>query len=105
MTAGFLKSLTVAGPVCGGNGSSEAELPPHDASSLQAGPLPLLIDARYMAALLQCSVRHVQQLNRRGLLPPPVKLGDLVRWRRGEIEAWVSAGCPARDEWLTLSER
>lgn len=29
----------------------------------------------------------------RGILPPALKVGRLVRWRRGDIEAWIQGGC------------
>ncbi len=28
-----------------------------------------------------------------GGMPRPLKLGSLVRWSRGAIEAWISEGC------------
>ncbi len=30
-----------------------------------------------------------------GRLPAGVKLGSLRRWDKAELEAWISAGCPA----------
>jgi excisionase family DNA binding protein len=56
---------------------------------------PLLLDVRAVAALLDCSARHVYRLADAGRMPPPVRVGALVRWRRGEIEDWIAAGCPA----------
>ena len=57
-----------------------------------------LLDVRAVARLLGCSTRHVYRLSDGGRMPPPVKLGALVRWRRSGpdgIEAWIAAGCPA----------
>jgi excisionase family DNA binding protein len=54
-----------------------------------------LLDVRAVAALLACSVRHVRRLTDAGRLPPPVRIGALVRWPRRAIEDWVGAGCPA----------
>jgi predicted DNA-binding transcriptional regulator AlpA len=34
-----------------------------------------------------------------GQVPRPVKIGNLSRWRKGELAAWIEAGCPARDRW------
>jgi len=55
-------------------------------------PLPLL-DRRTLAALLKCSPRHLDRMRKDGQIPQPVKLGALVRWRREEIDAWISGGC------------
>jgi predicted DNA-binding transcriptional regulator AlpA len=59
-------------------------------------PGSLLIGARELAALLSWSVRSVRRGNAAGLLPPPVKVGGSVRWRREEVERWIAAGCPPR---------
>jgi excisionase family DNA binding protein len=48
---------------------------------------------RAVAALLDCSPRHVYRLADRGAMPPPVKVGTLVRWARKSIEEWIAAGC------------
>jgi predicted DNA-binding transcriptional regulator AlpA len=34
-----------------------------------------------------------------GIIPSPVKIGGRQMWRRVEIDAWLDAGCPSRDEW------
>ena len=62
--------------------------PPADA------PAPLL-DVRSVAALLDCSPRHVYRLSDAGRMPAPVRLGALVRWRRADLDAWLSGGCRA----------
>jgi len=54
-----------------------------------------LIDVRVVAVLLGCSTRHVYRLTDAGRMPPPVRLGALIRWRRAEIEEWIAAGCPS----------
>jgi excisionase family DNA binding protein len=55
--------------------------------------LPALLDVRAVAALLGCSARHVYRLADAGRMPPPVRLGALVRWRRADLNAWLEAGC------------
>lgn len=55
--------------------------------------LPALLDVRAVAALLDCSPRHVYRLSDAGRMPPPVRIGALVRWRRAEIEDWIATGC------------
>jgi excisionase family DNA binding protein len=52
-----------------------------------------LLDVRAVAALLDCSARHVYRLADAGRMPPPVRLGALVRWRRGDLDAWLADGC------------
>jgi excisionase family DNA binding protein len=59
----------------------------------------LLVDALGAARLLCCSRRHVEDMNREGLLPVPVRLGRLLRWSRSELAAWIEAGAPPRIEW------
>jgi hypothetical protein len=46
--------------------------------------LPLLLTKAQLAAHLQCSTRHVDNLTSRGLLPV-VRLGRCVRYRRDSI--------------------
>jgi len=48
-----------------------------------------------VAAMLACSARHVYRLADAGRMPPPVKLGALVRWPRRAVEQWLADGCPA----------
>ncbi len=52
-----------------------------------------LLDVRTVAALLNCSARHVYRLSDAGRMPRPVKLGQLVRWRRTDLTNWISGGC------------
>ena len=72
----------------------------HDPGSTHGSPgpalpsaLPKLLDVGSVAALLDCSTRHVYRLADGGRMPPPVRLGAIVRWNRSEIEAWISGGC------------
>jgi excisionase family DNA binding protein len=52
-----------------------------------------LLNVQGVAAMLNCSPRHVYRLSDAGRMPPPVRLGSLVRWKRADIEAWLAAGC------------
>ena len=54
-----------------------------------------LLDVVQVGALLGCSPRHVYRMADAGKMPPPVRLGALVRWRRAELMEWLAAGCPA----------
>ncbi len=55
----------------------------------------VLLEIAEVSALLRCSNRHVNRLAERGLMPPPIRLGALVRWNREKVETWISNGCPA----------
>ena len=59
----------------------------------------LAIPADAVARLLGISPRHVWGLNASDRLPRPIRLGRSVRWNRAELEAWLAAGGPRRDEW------
>ena len=56
-------------------------------------PAAQLLDVRAVAALLDCSPRHIYRLSDGRLMPPPVRLGALVRWRRQDIDSWLAGGC------------
>lgn len=49
-----------------------------------------LVDVREVARLADCSTRHVYRLVERGLMPAPVKVGRLTRFRREQVERWIS---------------
>ena len=59
-------------------------------------PPAKLLDVRGVAELLNCSTRHVYRLSDAGKMPPPVRLGFLVRWAQTVIEDWIAAGCPSQ---------
>jgi prophage regulatory protein len=53
-----------------------------------------LLDVRQVAELLRCSPRTVRRLADAGAMPPPVRLGGLVRWPRQVVTQWIADGCP-----------
>ena len=57
----------------------------------------VLLDVGTVAALLNCSTRHVYRLTDSGRMPRPLKLGALVRWNRAAVLDWIAAGCPRVD--------
>lgn len=65
-------------------------------------PAALLIDIRDLAVLLSRSVASLERDQAAGRLPAPLYVGGSKRWRRMEIEEWVTAGCPRRDRWEAL---
>ena len=54
----------------------------------------LLLAAGDVAELLAVSRLTIFRWRAAGRLPPPLKIGRVVRWRRLEIETWLAAGCP-----------
>jgi excisionase family DNA binding protein len=65
-----------------------AVLSPADASAK-------LLDVAAVAEMLGCSQRHIYRLADAGRMPPPVKLGSLVRWSSFSIREWIDQGCPS----------
>jgi excisionase family DNA binding protein len=55
-----------------------------------------LLDVREVSEMLGCGCRTVWRLADRGAMPAPIRPGGTraVRWRRGELEAWIEAGAP-----------
>ncbi len=51
-------------------------------------------DKSGLARRIPCSERHLDRMRDKGLVPPPVKLGALLRWNREVIEQWIADGCP-----------
>jgi excisionase family DNA binding protein len=53
----------------------------------------LLLDVKQVAAMLNCSERHVYRMSDSGAMPRLLHLGASVRWNRAEIEQWIADGC------------
>lgn len=50
-----------------------------------------LLNIREVAALLGIGVRTARRMTRSGLIPAPVRLGRLCRWRYSELTDWLRA--------------
>lgn len=59
----------------------------------------VLLTAQQVGAILSVSARTVWRYDAMGVIPHPIRRGRLVRWRTGEIAAWIEAGCPDRTAW------
>ena len=59
----------------------------------------MLLSKKDLANELRLSVRKLDDMNCRGLLPAPRRLGRSVRWVRDEIQLWVQLGCPSRERF------
>lgn len=68
------------------NAATKTGAPPPGAALLKIGDV---------ARLLQMGERSVWRLRDGGGMPPPLRIGRALRWRRDEIEAWIGRGCPS----------
>jgi predicted DNA-binding transcriptional regulator AlpA len=89
-----------APPSCGeGAPPSRPPLTPADLAALAGLPDDAAVDVRPVSRLLACSARHVWRLVDAGLMPPPLALGRLRRWRIGTLRDWLRQGArPVRQE-------
>jgi RNA polymerase sigma factor (sigma-70 family) len=60
---------------------------------------PLLISARAAAVMCGRSERTWRTWDSAGLIPQPVRIGRNTLWRQAELQAWIAAGCPCREDW------
>ena len=58
-------------------------------------PAAALLDVQAVAELLTCSPQHVRRLADAGKMPRPLRIGTLCRWRRADLDLWLSQGCPS----------
>lgn len=65
-----------------------------------------LLSAREVAGRLGISLAQFFRMNSSGAFGPrPIKFGQKCsRWRAAELEAWVRAGCPLREQWLRVQK-
>jgi excisionase family DNA binding protein len=63
---------------------------------------PLLIPDTQAAALVGVCRATWHRLRAANKLPPAVRLGRAVRWRREEIVEWIQAGCPDGKVWAAM---
>lgn len=66
---------------------------------------PLLVDAAGAARLLGIGKSLFYQMASTGRLGPmPVEFHSKKLWSVEEIQDWIRAQCPCRDEWLEILE-
>ena len=64
---------------------------------------PLLLDATGASKLLSVGRSLFYQMHATGRLGPlSVAFGRKRLWSRLELQLWVEAACPPRDQWLRL---
>lgn len=62
---------------------------------------PLLVSADELCQMLSVGKSLFYEMKQSGRFGPvAIHFGRRVVWRRSEVESWVEAGCPCRDEWL-----
>ena len=64
--------------------------------------VPLLVGRLESARLCSVSSASWDRLTASGKTPKSIKLGGRVVWRRTDLEAWISHGCPDRKTFETL---
>ncbi len=63
----------------------------------------LLLDSKDSASLLGIGERSFWSMHSSGELGPlPIRLGKRTLWSRFELEEWVKARCPRREEWVAM---
>lgn len=70
-----------------------------DAKKTQIRLRPLLVSASDVADILGIGKTLLWEMNSAGRLPRPIKLKRKTLWKLSELERWVEADCPPRDQW------
>ena len=52
-----------------------------------------LINAESLGSMLALSKRQVFRLQSQGRIPPHIKVGGAVRWKRSEVLQWIEWDC------------
>lgn len=58
-----------------------------------------VLRAGELGQLLGTSKAIVYKLNGAELIPAPIHLGGMMKWRRAEVVDWLAAGAPERAYW------
>jgi len=66
---------------------------------------PLLLRPKDVARLLGVSRRTIDGWRASGRLPPAIKLGGCLLWRRVDLVAWVERGCPPIDKFMQFQKK
>ncbi len=61
-----------------------------------------LIDADVLAEKLDVHRVTIRKWQTSGKIPAPIRIGRTVKWRLSEVDAWITAGCPARSKWESI---
>jgi predicted DNA-binding transcriptional regulator AlpA len=78
---------------------------PSEIKTQPAESPPLLIDAKTLARLCGSSCATIWRWHAAARLPRPLRLtSGTTRWRRTDIDLWVSLGCPDRESFETTKD-
>jgi predicted DNA-binding transcriptional regulator AlpA len=72
---------------------------PTPADAVASHVEPALLRARDASKLCGISLASWWRWDAAGRMPRGVKIGGARLWSRGELLAWIDAGCPDRAEW------
>lgn len=64
-----------------------------------AGIESAVFTRKELAKYLHRSIATTYRDDELGRIPAPIQLGGRQVWRRAEIDSWLEAGAPPRDEW------
>jgi predicted DNA-binding transcriptional regulator AlpA len=65
----------------------------------------LLLKSDEAAQYLSIGRTLLYRLESEGQIGPrPIKLGNCTLWSYMELQRWVRAGCPSREEWIAARE-
>jgi excisionase family DNA binding protein len=65
----------------------------------------VLLNYVQASELLGISDNHLWRLNSAGKIPSPIHMGRSTRWRKQELEDWIKAGAPDREQWERMREQ
>lgn len=60
----------------------------------QNAPPPALIDADEFARQIGVDVRTLRRMRHEGAVPEPIQLGNVLRWRRSDVERFLQGRRP-----------
>lgn len=54
---------------------------------------PQFLNIAEVASLMAVSQRTIMRWTEAGTMPQPIRMGSIIRWRKTELDAWISSGC------------
>ena len=55
-----------------------------------------LIGVGEVAQRLGVSIRTIRTYVSKKLMPPPIRLAGVIRWKESDINQWIASGCPSQ---------
>ncbi len=62
----------------------------------------MLLNYRQTAEFLGISVNHLIRLNNAEKIPAPIRMGKSIRFNQQELQNWINAGGPSRNQWQRM---